>query len=90
MDSRGRLAWNIRRLRTGLRMSQDALAYDAGVDRTYVGGIERQEFNPSLDVLDRLAKSLRVDVSELLELPESKTPPAPLRRGRKPGSPAEE
>jgi transcriptional regulator with XRE-family HTH domain len=41
---------------TGL--SQERLAFDAGIDRAYVGGLERQEENPTVDLLDRLAKTL--------------------------------
>jgi transcriptional regulator with XRE-family HTH domain len=36
------------------------------VDRTYVSGIERREFNPSVDLLDRLATALAVDILDLL------------------------
>ena len=41
------------RVRRGLSQER---AFDAGVDRSYVGGLERQEENPTVDVLDRLAR----------------------------------
>ena len=46
MDGRTRVAWNLRRIRVERGLSQEALAVDADVDRTYVSGIERGSFNP--------------------------------------------
>jgi transcriptional regulator with XRE-family HTH domain len=54
------------------------------VDRTYVSGIERREFNPSVDLLDRLATALAVDILDLLAVPAcDETAPSPLPAGRK-------
>jgi transcriptional regulator with XRE-family HTH domain len=39
-------------------LSQKKLAFDAGIDRSYVGGLEREKENPTVDLLDRLAKAL--------------------------------
>lgn len=65
-------------------LSQEALAVDAGVDRSYVGRIERGVENPTVETLDRLAKALEVSAAELLSVPKStENPPATLRRGRK-------
>ena len=84
MDGRARVAWHLRRLRVERGLSQEALAVDAGVDRGYVSGIERCSFNPTIDVLDRLAVALHVDVAEFLVRPaEGEQPPAPLRPGRR-------
>jgi transcriptional regulator with XRE-family HTH domain len=67
-------------------MSQERLAFDAEVDRSYVGGLERQEENPTVDVLDRLVTALGVPVSELFRSPaKGAKPPKPLRGGRRPG-----
>jgi transcriptional regulator with XRE-family HTH domain len=52
------------RLRHGL--SQDDLAARSGLHRTYVGGIERGERNPSLTNITRLADALGVSVAELV------------------------
>jgi len=66
MDGRARVANNLRLLRIERGVSQENLAVDTSVDRTYVSGIERQEFNPTIDILDRLALALHVDVAEFL------------------------
>ena len=58
---------NVRRLRVERRLTQEQLAHDAGIDLTYVGGIERGRRNPSVDVLGRLAASLGVHPRELLD-----------------------
>ena len=60
------MAWNLRRIRVKRGLSQERLAYDAEVDRSYVGGLERQAENPTVDVLDRLAATLEVPLSEFL------------------------
>ena len=84
MDGRARVAWQVRRLRVERALSQEALAVDAGVDRGYVSGIERGTFNPTVDILDRLAAALSVDVGELMVLPEiGAATPLPLRPGRR-------
>lgn len=84
MDGRTRVAWQLRRLRVDRGLSQEALAVDANVDRGYVSGIERRSFNPTVDILDRLAQALAVDVSALFVAPEAGSiPPEPLRSGRR-------
>lgn len=56
-----------------------------GVDRSYVGGLERREEDPTVDVLDRLAKTLSVPISEFFVEPAKGSPaPKPLRGGRRP------
>jgi transcriptional regulator with XRE-family HTH domain len=65
-NARARLARHIRGLRAELGLSQEALADLAGLHRTYVGSIERQERNVSLDNIEVLASALGVDVAELL------------------------
>lgn len=65
-------------------VSQERLAFDSGADRSYVGGLERQTENPTVDVLDRLAKTLGVSVSEFFRQPQKgEAKPKPLRRGRR-------
>lgn len=84
MDGRARVAWNLRRLRVEKGLSQEALAVDADVDRTYISGIERRTFNPTVDLLDRLAGALSMDVAEFFVVPqEGQKPPQPLRSGRR-------
>jgi transcriptional regulator with XRE-family HTH domain len=84
MRGRALIAWNLRRIRVKRELSQERLAFDAGIDRSYVGGLERQEENPTVDLLDRLAKTLSVHISELLvEPPRGAAAPKTLRRGRR-------
>lgn len=84
MKGRDLVAWNIRRVRVEQGISQDVLALEAGVDRTYVGRLERAIENPTVGVLDRLAEALGVHLSELFTEPEEGEPrPASLRAGRK-------
>jgi transcriptional regulator with XRE-family HTH domain len=85
MNGRALVAWNLRRIRVGRGLSQERVAYDAEVDRSYVGGLERQEENPTVDLLDRLANTLEIPISELFKKPpKGALPPKPLRRGRRP------
>ena len=51
-------------------MSQERLAQKAGLDRTYVSGIERGERNPSLANLFRLADALELELSRILVVSE--------------------
>jgi len=86
MNGRALVAWNLRRIRVRRGISQERLAFDAEVDRSYVGGLERQEHNPTVDVLERLATTLEVPLVELFKEPRTGSlPPKPLRQGRRPG-----
>lgn len=67
MDIRGRLARNVRRRREDLGWSQEELADQAGLHRTYVSGIERKVRNPTIEIVERLAKALKLTASALLE-----------------------
>ena len=67
MDLRRRLARNLVRLRNERAWSQEELADAAGLHRTYVSGIERCVRNPTLDVLERLARAFKTPASTLLE-----------------------
>jgi len=60
------LGANVRRLRCVKKLSQEGLAFDADIDRTYVSQIERAVINPSLFVLYKISKALDADVVELL------------------------
>lgn len=61
------VADNVRRLRAELNLSQESLAAEAGLHRTYIGAIERAERNLSLDNVERLARALKVAPSSLLD-----------------------
>ena len=57
---------------------------DAGIDRAYMSEIERGLANPTIDMLDRIAAVLGVDVGEFFIRPEpDEQPPKPLRAGRR-------
>jgi transcriptional regulator with XRE-family HTH domain len=57
----------VRRLREAKGISQEGLADLAGLDRTYVSGVERGVRNPTLKVIYRLAEALGADVSSLFQ-----------------------
>lgn len=61
------LGMEIRRARAGAGISQEALAVDAGLDRSYVGGIERGEHNLTIMSVTKIAEALKVKPSALLE-----------------------
>jgi transcriptional regulator with XRE-family HTH domain len=60
-------AANLRRIRLAKPLSQEALADRAGLHRTYVGCVERNEKNISIESMERLANALDVDLRELLD-----------------------
>ncbi|GAA4013378.1 helix-turn-helix transcriptional regulator [Sphingomonas swuensis] len=66
MDVQQRLAANLRRLRQERGLSQEAFADEAGVYRTYVSDLERAARNPTIRVVETLARALGVTVSDLL------------------------
>ena len=55
----------IRELRLAMRLSQEQLAFKSGMHRTYLGGIERGERNPSLKNIAAIAKALGVTLAQL-------------------------
>lgn len=67
MDVRERLAGNMKRLRKERGWSQEALADAAGLDRTYISGIERVVKNPTISVVERVASALECTLGQLLD-----------------------
>ncbi len=57
---------NVRRLRQDKGLTQEQLAFEAELDLTYVGGIERGRRNPSLLVMARLASALGAEIEDLI------------------------
>jgi transcriptional regulator with XRE-family HTH domain len=57
---------NVRRLRKQRGLTQEELAFEAEIDLTYVGGIERGKRNPSLLVMARIAAALSIPLPKLL------------------------
>jgi transcriptional regulator with XRE-family HTH domain len=64
-DIRERLGAAVRAVRVHAKMSQEELARRSGLDRTYIGGVERGERNPSLVSLHRIAGGLNMTLSAL-------------------------
>jgi transcriptional regulator with XRE-family HTH domain len=84
MKATALVAWNLRRLRVRKRLSQEALAAEANVDRSYVGRMERGLENPTVSVLERIASTLDADVIEFFRTPaKNEPPPRPLPSGRR-------
>jgi transcriptional regulator with XRE-family HTH domain len=78
------VARNIRRLRVAKGLSQELLAVDAEIDRTYVSRLERGLENPTVAVLERLAKALSANIEELFRTPRAgEAAPKPLKGGRR-------
>ena len=61
------LASNVRRLRKAWGVSQEKLALEAGLHRSYVTHVEAENRNVSLDNIERLAKALGVQVGDLFK-----------------------
>ncbi|WP_435894874.1 helix-turn-helix transcriptional regulator [Oceaniferula spumae] len=62
-----KLGKNIRRIRESKGLSQEDLALEAGLDRTYVGGVERGERNPTITSALKIAKALNTTLSVITE-----------------------
>jgi transcriptional regulator with XRE-family HTH domain len=77
MKIREILALNLRKLRRAKRLSQEQLAHDAGIDRTYISSLERCVYAASIEVVDSLARVLGVEAADLLK------PPLPTGRAKK-------
>jgi transcriptional regulator with XRE-family HTH domain len=69
MDLRDVFAANLRRLRHKKGLSQDDLAYEAEVSRSYLSQLEKGAFYASLKIIGRLAEALGVEPAKLLKLP---------------------
>jgi len=84
MDAAELVAWNLRRWRVARGVSQEQLAVDANVDRSYVGRLERAIENPTILLLEKLSRALSIEIQELLRTPRrGEAPPRTLSRGRK-------
>jgi DNA-binding XRE family transcriptional regulator len=82
MDLRDVFARNLRRLRNAKGLSQDDLAYEAGVSRSYLSQLEKGSFYASLKIIERLSLTLDVEPAKLLELPANHVGRSMLRRRR--------
>ncbi len=67
MDVRKRVGVNLKRLRRDSGLSQEALAFESGLHRTYISGVERGVRNPTVLVLEKITVALKVPAAKLLE-----------------------
>lgn len=67
MDVRRRVGLNLRKHREEQGYSQESFADHCGLHRTYISGIERGVRNPTVVILDKIAKALKVPAGALLE-----------------------
>ena len=63
----GQLAKNVKALRKSLGLSQEGLAFECDIDRTYISKVERGIANPSLLILFRISDVLKVEIKDLLK-----------------------
>lgn len=66
MDVRQRLARNLRHLREQKGWSQERCAFEVEIHRTYISDLERGARNPTILVVEKIARGLDTTVSELL------------------------
>jgi transcriptional regulator with XRE-family HTH domain len=66
MDIREVFARNLRRSRHAKGLSQEALAHDAEMDRTYISSLERGIYSATIDTVAKLADVLGVEPDDLL------------------------
>ena len=66
MDIRRQVGRNLKRIRKERGWSQEELAFESGLHRTYISGIERGARNPTIVIMARLAETLRVPVDQLV------------------------
>ena len=71
MDLREVFAGNLRRLRHAKGMSQDDLAYEAEISRSYLSQLEKGAFYASLKIVGKVAQALDVQPAELLKITDS-------------------
>lgn len=67
MNIREVFARNLRKARHAKGLSQEELADEAGIDRTYVSALERGVYGATIDMVERLAAVLDIEPSTLLQ-----------------------
>jgi transcriptional regulator with XRE-family HTH domain len=67
MAPKERLAMRLKRLREDKGISQTALAEKAGISRGYLARLEAAQQDPTLTVIEKLAKALKVSIAELVK-----------------------
>ena len=64
---------NLRRIRKVRNMSLDAVAEQTGISKSMLGQIEREQFNPTIAVLGKIVRGLRIDFNDLICMPPFET-----------------
>ncbi|MDB5409652.1 MAG: family transcriptional regulator [Rhodospirillales bacterium] len=67
MDIRRRVGLNVRKFRLQRAWSQEQLAFECDLHRTYVSGVERGIRNPTILILNKIATALQVSPGKLLD-----------------------
>jgi len=67
MDIKKQLGKNVARLRREKGWSQEQLAFESGLHRTYISGIERSVRNPTVTTIAKVAEALAVRECDLLQ-----------------------
>ena len=67
MNIKKQFGGQVKKLRLQKGLSQEALALEADLDRTYIPSIEKGERNVSLEVIEKLAKAFKIKISELFK-----------------------
>lgn len=57
----------IKELRLQNKISQEKLAFDSGIDRTYISDIEKGDRDVSLLIINKIAKALQISLSDLFK-----------------------
>lgn len=72
MDIRRQLGLNVQRLRREKGWSQEDLAFESGLHRTYISGIERGVRNPTVTIVAKLAATFEIPAGGLVDPPSKK------------------
>jgi len=67
MDIKKKFGNRVKKIRQDRGLSQEALAYNADLDRTYIPSIEKGNRNVSITVIEKIAKALKVKISKLFD-----------------------
>lgn len=72
MELKQKFGLVVRELRIKKGVSQELLAFDADIDRTYIGHIEKGSRNVSIEIVEKLAIYFQIPISELFRMVEEK------------------
>jgi transcriptional regulator with XRE-family HTH domain len=73
MGLRANFAGNLRKIRAAKGLSQEDVALEADVNRTYISDLEREVYSASLDLVEKIAAALNVDPLDLLQSPSPRS-----------------